>query len=960
MSALISARRHRRRLVLLLTVVGGALVTLVGLSSTGPAHATSGGDPYSVLSAVDLDPAPGVFETTIVAQEATVDLGGGVTAHAQTFNGSIPGPELRLHVGDTVIVHFENQLDHATGIHWHGIELANASDGTPLTQNQVPPGATFLYRFRVTRPGVYWYHPHHHSSTNQIFRGLYGPIVVADPHEAALRTSGVLPPAAQTLTLALSDTTVCKAVGSNDAVTYDPSLPWAGGGAMPPQPGPAPQDLCETTPIDEHGDPRGPYAAGDIPSIQKSGTAGRVNEGQTVLTNGRNVGGRGGSPSAPGALAAGAATFPVQAGQGLRLQIGNAATIRFFRLRLTDAAGAQIPLVRVGGQGGLLDHAVLDGGTPGGFDFKYDAGEILLDPGDRADVVAAIPATASGVLTLWTQDFKRTGTAGGGGFANVPTVPVMHLAVTGTAATPYAITAGTALLAAVGAAVETLPAPSGTLLDPGTFSPAKPGLASPAINLTATGTSLGIDGVIGAHDFPGDYTTIPHFGSARYAKPGDVLELTVVNTTGAHHPFHLHGFSIQPLDLTKAGAPTYTFPPDFRDNVDVPAGYTLRYRVRLDARPLVDGATAGGELGRWVFHCHIFHHASFGMISEFVVAAADGNERPYVDASGASVTVDEGQTAALTGTFSDPDGDAVTLTASVGTVTPGAGGTWSWSYPTTDGPDQSQAVYVTATDEGGRKAQAAFELEVNNLPPSVVITAPPAGALYAVPAAVTVTASITDPGSADALTCTFAWDDGGPVSTVAPSGGTCSATRTFAQAGVYTVTVTGDDGDGGTDADSVVVVVYDPSAGFVTGGGTIDSPPGAYVAAPLLAGEATFGFVARYQKGATVPTGQTQFTFDAAGFEFHSTSYHWLVVAGAKAQYKGTGTVNGGGTYGFLLTLTDGQLTGGGGTDRFRLKVWDTSTEAVVYDNRLGSPEDVDVADPQALASGSIVVHKGR
>ena len=69
--------------------------------------------------------------------------------------------------------------------------------------------------------------------------------------------------------------------------------------------------------------------------------------------------------------------------------------------------------------------------------------------------------------------------------------------------------------------------------------------------------------------------------SARFAPDaplGDTLELTVTNQTGAHHPFHLHGFSIQPLDL-HAGrrSPTYTFPyNEFRDNIDVPANYTLR------------------------------------------------------------------------------------------------------------------------------------------------------------------------------------------------------------------------------------------------------------------------------------------------------------------------------------------------------------------------------------------------
>ena len=78
--------------------------------------------------------------------------------------------------------------------------------------------------------------------------------------------------------------------------------------------------------------PRGPFAAGDIPNIQQAASGIAINEGQTVLTNGKNVGGRAGSPSAPGALAAGASTLDVRPGQGLRLQIGDTATTRFFRL----------------------------------------------------------------------------------------------------------------------------------------------------------------------------------------------------------------------------------------------------------------------------------------------------------------------------------------------------------------------------------------------------------------------------------------------------------------------------------------------------------------------------------------------------------------------------------------------------------------------------------------------------
>ncbi|HET6896836.1 MAG TPA: multicopper oxidase domain-containing protein, partial [Vicinamibacteria bacterium] len=226
--------RHRR-LAIPAVVFLAMLAGYVGVRLTWPALATSGGDPYSVPVVVDTNPDPNIVETTIVADEATVDIGNGVMANAQTFNGQLPAPAFNLKVGDTVIVHFENHLDHPTGIHWHGIELANASDGTPLTQNQVAPGGSFLYKFRVSRPGIYWYHPHHHASTNQVFKGLYGPIVITDPNEAALQASGVLPSAGQTLTLALSDITVCKAPGTNDTRTFPASAPWIGGGSLPDQ-----------------------------------------------------------------------------------------------------------------------------------------------------------------------------------------------------------------------------------------------------------------------------------------------------------------------------------------------------------------------------------------------------------------------------------------------------------------------------------------------------------------------------------------------------------------------------------------------------------------------------------------------------------------------------------------------------------------------------------------------------
>ena len=175
---------------------------------------------------------------------------------------------------------------------------------------------------------------------------------------------------------------------------------------------------------------------------------------------------------------------------------------------------------------------------------------------------------------------------------------------------------------------------------------------------------------------------------------------------------------------------------------------------------------------------------------------------------------------------------------------------------------------------------------------------------------------------------------------------------------VREICVYGTDAAGNTSIkmDCALQAIYDPSAGFVTGGGWINSPTGAYAANPSLTGKATFGFVSKYTNGRTIPTGNTEFQFQTAGFNFSSTVYEWLVVSGAMAQYKGSGTINGSGDYGFLLTAVDGSLTGGGGTDKFRIKVWNKTTGAVIYDNNMGAS---DTGTPTTLlGGGSIVIHR--
>ena len=162
---------------------------------------------------------------------------------------------------------------------------------------------------------------------------------------------------------------------------------------------------------------------------------------------------------------------------------------------------------------------------------------------------------------------------------------------------------------------------------------------------------------------------------------------------------------------------------------------------------------------------------------------------------------------------------------------------------------------------------------------------------------------------------------------------------------------------GGAFFDNWILVAFPLGSGFVTGGGWIMSPEGAYVADLQLAGKANFGFVSKYKKGANVPDGQTEFKFEVADFEFHSSSYDWLVVAGGsgRAQFKGSGTVNDAGDYGFILTAIDGKLSSSD-EDMFRIKIWDKTTGDIVYDNKMGAP-DSDNPDT-TIGGGSIVIHK--
>lgn len=115
------------------------------------------------------------------ARPARAALGSGGETDIWGYDGTVPGPTIRVKRGQEVRVRLLNELPEPTTIHWHGLRLPNAMDGVPhLTQAPVEPGGHFDYRFTAPDAGTFWYHPHLYSS-EQLERGLSGLLIVDEP-----------------------------------------------------------------------------------------------------------------------------------------------------------------------------------------------------------------------------------------------------------------------------------------------------------------------------------------------------------------------------------------------------------------------------------------------------------------------------------------------------------------------------------------------------------------------------------------------------------------------------------------------------------------------------------------------------------------------------------------------------------------------------------------------------------
>ena len=337
------------------------------------------------------------------------------------------------------------------------------------------------------------------------------------------------------------------------------------------------------------------------------------------------------------------------------------------------------------------------------------------------------------------------------------------------------------------------------------------------------------------------------------------------------------------------------------------------------------------------------------------VASAGG---PYIGNEGSAVSL------ALSG--SDADGDALTYTWNLGDGTTGSGATPPATHVYID--EGSYQITLTASDGRGGTHTATTMATIANVAPKLTPFAAPSTPVGVASsgASVAISATFTDPGTADVHSATLDCGNGVSVQSAAPNG-TASGTCTYSTAGIYTVRFSVRDGDGGSDTRTATgkVVVYDPTGGWITGGGWIPSTEGASwitsVARVLpgtrrgtsnatsLTGKLTFALLARYENGAT-PAGNAGFKLQLTTFDFSSTALDWLVVTGSTAYLHGRGTVNGSGDYEFEASVVDDPQG-----DSIRVRIWNRATGEVVLDSQPGGNADTVGGTP--VSGGSLEIH---
>ena len=424
-----------------------------------------------------------VVEYQFVASEFQWEIAPGKTIPAWGINEQVPGPVIRAKKGDTLVVRLKNMLSEPTILHWHGIRLPAAMDGTGEVQKPIQPGEEFEYRFDLPDAGSFWYHSHH-NETVQMERGMYGAIIVEDEAD----------PVVDAEKLFMIDDMKLTA-------NYEFTRPsWA----LPRL-------------IEKHD--------------------GR--QGDTLLINGKV------DP-----------VVNIHAGQIERWRFINSSSARYFKLHLGGK-----PFKIIGTDGGLIEKPVL-------------VTEALITPGERIDIVV-------------------------GPFKEGETFPIEALS--------YNRVTFLKPKKQRFASIEVLEEKPSVALIPDVLRTIEPLAPQDApVNRTVK-LSVG-PSIKNVLDFK------VNGGLHVQDKPviiGDLQVWEVNNVSLMDHPFHLHGFFFQVLEIN-GKAPEYKA---WKDTINLTPRTKVKIAWMPDNRP-----------GKWMYHCHILEHHAAGMMANFEVI--DGSQ-PY-------------------------------------------------------------------------------------------------------------------------------------------------------------------------------------------------------------------------------------------------------------------------------------------------------------------------------------------
>ncbi len=424
-----------------------------------------------------------VVEYQFVASEFQWEIAPGKTIPAWGINEQVPGPVIRAKKGDTLVVRLKNMLSEPTILHWHGIRMPAAMDGTGEVQKPIQPGEEFEYRFDLPDAGSFWYHSHH-NETVQMERGMYGAIIVEDEAD----------PVVDAEKLFMIDDMKLTA-------NYEFTRPsWA----LPRL-------------IEKHD--------------------GR--QGDTLLINGKV------DP-----------VVNIHAGQIERWRFINSSSARYFKLHLGGK-----PFMIIGTDGGLIEKTVL-------------VTEALITPGERIDIVV-------------------------GPFKEGETFPIEALS--------YNRVTFLKPKKQRFASIEVLEEKPSVALIPDVLRTIEPLAPQDApVNRTVK-LSVG-PSIKNVLDFK------VNGGLHVQDKPviiGDLQVWEVNNVSLMDHPFHLHGFFFQVLEIN-GKAPEYKA---WKDTINLTPRTKVKIAWMPDNRP-----------GKWMYHCHILEHHAAGMMANFEVI--DGSQ-PY-------------------------------------------------------------------------------------------------------------------------------------------------------------------------------------------------------------------------------------------------------------------------------------------------------------------------------------------